>query len=195
MVVTTLSTGYLGMGWSAVVLIMVVLVLFLSFVSIHYIRRGMERIAVVEGLRDAVSRGRNEDDEVEVSGEAYDLIANMERDQIIRERQSRLQRAAEKRPDEFGYAVQTSFAAQDAKGLLPEDQGGLVDAQIQRLARDPGTDRARSHIDGRTKLHRLSVEGAPVSVEYEIDDQAQVVRVMRIEASPPGGAGDARVES
>jgi len=174
---------------AAILISLMFTVMSLSFASIHLIRRGMERMAVVETLHGLVRREESDAGEIELSQDEYDLLATMERSQIVEDRHARLERAAEN-PEVFGYAVQTSFSAQDAKSQLPVHASSLVDAQIQRLARDPESERDRVAIDEESHLRRLPVEGTPVMIGYQVDDEARVIRVVDVLSGPAGEASD-----
>ena len=158
----------------------------LSLASIHFIRRGMERLGIVQRLYDYLRSSKAADEsgasKIEVPDYAYDLLAKMERSQIIQKRQESLRRAAEN-PDLFGYAIHTSFAAQDARSKLSEHERTLVDAEILRFSRNPSLDGDRVSFDEKSGLHRLKVEDTDVTVLFHIDQSARRLRILRIDSS------------
>src|SRR5258706_4065503 len=97
-------------------------ILGITLISLHYLRRGMERLAVVQGLRTTLGAVASDSPKepasaVSVSPEDYDLIARIERDQIIRERYQNIARSkAGARTS--GYVIQMGVEAQHGNSRL-----------------------------------------------------------------------------
>jgi len=160
------------------------LVFGLAFGSLHYIRRGMERLAVVSRLHadlDTVKSeaGERVPEKTKITPAEYDIIAKLERNQITQRREESVQRAAED-SDAFGYAVQMSFAAQEAKDQLPVHEQNLVDEQIFKLVNNLEIERNRSVPDVEGDLRRLRVIDTSAEIEFRIDDADQRIQIAQI---------------
>ena len=153
----------------------------LSFGSIHYIRRGVERLGIVERLYSDLQplvNAKAAPGDVEIPDYDYEIIARLERNQIIERREQSVARATHD-PDSFGYAVQLSFAAQETKDELPAEEQNRVDEEIIRLVRDPQSEMRRSVTD-TDGLRTVRVEDSSVDLLYRIDDAAQRIQIARI---------------
>lgn len=155
-----------------------------SFGSLHFIRRGIERHAIVEELdaelRMAASRLADDPAEaVKIDELTYDIIASLERHQIIQQRHESIRRAAED-PDAFGYALYMSFAAQEAKDRLPLDEKNLVDQQILQLLSGPKSSGDRAKFDADGDMRRLPVKGTSVEIRFRVDETSQRIQIAQI---------------
>ena len=153
----------------------------LSFGSVHYIRRGMERLGIVERLYSdllPLVNAKTEPGDVKIPEHDYEIIARLERNQIIERREQSVERATHD-PDAFGYAVQLSFAAQETKDELSAEEQNRVDEEILRLVREPQSEMRRSTQD-TDGLHTVRVEDSAVDLRYRIDDAAQRIQIARI---------------
>ena len=166
-------------------LIGIYLILGTALISLHYIRRGLERLKVVEGLRTTLSavatdRPRQEEGAVSVSPEDYDLIASIERDQIIRERYQNIARskAGARRS---GYVVQMGLAAQQGKSRLPVPERLLVDEQIVNLMANPQSSDVVT--DAARGLRRLPVANTSAEIIFDVDEANQRIKILGIESS------------
>jgi hypothetical protein len=160
------------------------LILGITLISLHYLRRGMERLAVVEGLRTTLSAVASDRKEqagaVSVSPEDYDLIAKIERDQIIRERYQNIARSkAGARTS--GYVVQMGVEAQQGKSRLPAAERLLVDEQIVKLMADPQSSDVVT--DPQRGLRRLPVANTSAEILFEVDEADRRVKIVGIESS------------
>jgi len=151
----------------------------------------MERFAVVverlhsdltAAASDSVTEGEKG---IAVAPDDYDLIAKIERSQIIRERYQSIQRSHE--GEEPGYAVQIGFAAQEAKSRLPTPARLLIDERILQLVKDPQP--PGTVTDPQGSLRHLPVPKASAEIVFEVDQQSRRVRIVGI-ASPAAGALD-----
>ena len=176
--VMTESTFSLG---DKVILLTVLPIVGLSFGSIHYVRRGMERLGVVERLYSDLQPLVNAEaapGDVKIPEHDYEIIARLERNQITERREQSAARATHD-PNAFGYAVQLSFAAQEAKDGLPAEEQNRVDEEILRLVREPQSEMRRS-VPDTDGLHTVRVKDSAVDLRYRIDDAAQRIQIARI---------------
>ncbi|MDH3614248.1 MAG: hypothetical protein OES10_13305, partial [Gammaproteobacteria bacterium] len=78
------------------------------------------------------------------------------------------------------YAVQMSFAAQEAKDQLPVHEQNLVDEQIFKLVNNLEIERNRSVPDVEGDLRRLRVIDTSAEIEFRIDDADQRIQIAQI---------------
>ncbi len=158
------------------------LALAVPLLSLHFLRRGMERLAVVDRLRSGLSAavsdaGAGEAKSIAVSAKDYELIAGIERAQIIAERYQNIRRSQGSTKGS-GFAVQMGIAAQQAKSELPGRERVLIDEQILRLMEDPQP--TGVIIDAEGALRRLPVPGTSAEIVFDLDQAARRVRIVRI---------------
>jgi hypothetical protein len=167
-------------GVESVVRLIVVflyLVVGVTLLGLHFVRRAMDRFAVVvERVHGSVttavehSKERGASD-VPVEPEDYELIAHVEREQIMRDRLESVHEREHRR--DAGYAVHIGLDAQQAKEALSPDDRVRVDEEIFRLADDIGR--------GRTPVSpSLTVPGTRIALRFDVDHEARRIRIVEI---------------
>ena len=151
------------------------LVVGVTLVGLHFVRRAMDRFAVVvervHGRVNAAveqSRQRGTGD-VAVGPADYELITQVERDQIMRDRRESVQEHEDR--DDAGYAVQFGLEAQHARAALPPADRVLIDEQIFRLA-DSRASRLEQGLQG------LRVPGTGTTLLFEMNHEARRIRIV-----------------
>jgi hypothetical protein len=165
----------------------------LSLFSLHFIRRGRERLNVVAQLQDSLRIPETATDdvtEVEISPDVYSQIAQIERSHIIQERQRSIGRGHSD-DDGVTHLVQTSVMAQKAKASLEPGTRVRVQNQIVELMYDPRPEESRPEQD--TGLIVLRVPGTSIDIKYLVKDDTGTIQVYFIETgkddSPLPGKG------
>ncbi|MGH7675456.1 MAG: hypothetical protein ACREMV_09305 [Gemmatimonadales bacterium] len=162
--------------------------------SLHFLRRGMERLTVVDRLHSTLSAAVSDlppgqDKSIALSPRDYELIARIERAQVIAERYQSIRQSGHG-ADTSGYAVQMSFAAQQAKSQLPGPERVRVDEQVLRLMEDP--ERTGVVKDAQSALRRLPVPNTSAEIVFDVDRGARRVRVVRIVTPSVHQLGDTK---
>jgi hypothetical protein len=160
----------------------------MSLFSLHFIRRGRERLSVVAELQDSLSKsGTATEDaaEIEISSDVYSQIAQIERSHIIQDRQRSIGRG-HREDDGVTHLVQVSVLAQEAKASLEPDTRVRVQNQIVALMHNPEPEEGRPDPD--TGLMVLRVPGTSVDMLYRVKDDTGTVQVYYIETGKTDSA-------
>ena len=162
--------------WSVrLIIVLLYLVVGVTLLGLHFVRRAMDRFAVaVEQVQARFSAAVKQSqlrrtNDVAVEPDDYEVIAQLEREQIMRDRLASVAEHGEA----AGYAVQIGLEAQQAKAALPPADQQLVDDQIFRLA---------DSMAGAPALitHSLHVVGTSIELQFEVDHAARRLRIVGI---------------
>jgi hypothetical protein len=166
----------------------------LALLSMAMMRRGRERLEIVEGLQRNLADHRSDteegDDATDIHPEAFRMIAGLERAQIIEERRESL-KAARQRSPLPGYTVQQSRAVIETKAQLDDETSRRVQDQIFQLMDNPVHE--ASWTEASTGVRRLRVRETRLEVGYVVEEQSQRVRVLflnPVEGSGQGGGSN-----
>ena len=173
-----------GVSWSV---ILTTAPLFLlggaALLSVHFLRRGMERFKIVQDLHTELKAETGPGDAMPPLDDAsYDILAHLERFQIMEQRQQSIARASADR-DTFGYALQMSFEAQESKDGFPDEERQLIDRKILELISDPESVGEQSTRLPEGDFLKVGVEGSDVAIQYRVDKSNHRVQVARIASS------------
>lgn len=157
----------------------------LSISSSYFIRRGRRKLKIaaeISGLLKTLeARAKDADsgdkEGIAIPSEAFYKLEDLERQQIVRDRQETILAAASK-PAEAGYFVQKSRQVRQAIDELPLETQLLVDNALDGLSGNPRPEAVRSTESGE---YVWQPPGSPVDVRYALDESARVVRLLRLE--------------
>ncbi len=160
--------------------------------SLHFLRRGVERFDIVQDLRNALhsksTQGLDDQsDGTQIDEQTYDMLAKLERSQIMEQRQKSIERARSE-PDTFGYALQMSFEAQNSKDQLPAHERQLVDHRILDVLTNPEACLGESSKDPDGDYWKLAVEGTSAEIYFRVDsltNRVQIARIAKTGLRPP----------
>lgn len=157
-------------------------VLGLSFIFLHFMRRGKQRLELVDRLRATLSKyedafGQDGEQRVSIDADEYDQIARIERAHIIADRQRSIDQGL-KEARTSGYLIQRSHEMQAAKAKLDPATAVLVENQILQLTTDPMPTGTAQHPD--TGIFRLRVPETEVEILYKVDEDSRRIRVGKL---------------
>jgi hypothetical protein len=150
--------------------------------SLHFVRRGKQRLEVVLRLHQALEKhtaGAAPAAAVTLSADEYDALAGLEREQIIRDRTTSIIQG--RKESASTYVVQTSREMHDAKSKLPPDVLAQVERAITTLVADPG--RAGAVEDPASGNRAMPVAGTPLKIRFDVDQTRQLVRLHDLNTS------------
>jgi hypothetical protein len=161
------------------------LILGISLVSLHFMRRGKERLDVITGLQASLLQGKEDpagraDVASEISTSAYDKIARMERAHIIADRAQSIKSAAKEAADS-SYLIQMSRDLAGAKAQLDSHSRLQVDDEVLKLMTEPRPPEAKT--DSKTGHLLLRVPETSVSIRYDIDEAGHRIRLYTLESA------------
>ena len=135
--------------------------------ALHFVRRGKERLEVVQRLQDTLSKQAADPSGAgaTVSPEEYHAIARIERAQIIRDRASSIV-SARREAEGAGYVCQSSRQMREAKSRLAPEVLAKVEGAIEELLRNP------SPAGGS-----VPVAGTALSIRFDVDPARHLVRL------------------
>ncbi|UCH89347.1 MAG: hypothetical protein JSV49_01485 [Thermoplasmata archaeon] len=153
-----------------------------TFLVIHYMRRGKERLETVIELQLSLSDYRDtaeeaESKQVKIPTEQYDQIAQIERAQINREREESIL-ASFDNADLLEYSVQKSRSVRDELATISPDIRMVIEDQIQELMIEPQPPGVKR--DSKTELLQLRVPNAPVEIYFGIDEEAHRIMISSV---------------
>lgn len=148
----------------------------LGVASLHFVRRGKQRLDVVMQLQDTLLKQAADpaQAEVKVSAEEYAALANLERTQIIRDRAASIV-TARKEAEAPGYLCQTSRQMSESKSRLAPEVLAQVESAIAGLLEDPRLRSAAA--DGVGVKRTLPVAGTALNIRFDVDPDRHVVRL------------------
>ena len=157
-----------------------------ALLSVHFLRRGMERFNIVQDLHEELKAevADESDSAPPLDDASYEILAHLERFQIMEQRQQSIARASADR-DAFGYALQMSFEAQESKDQFPAGQRQLIDKKILELISEPEKVASESSSLPDGDFLKVGVEGGDVAIQYRVDKPNHRVQVARIASSAP----------
>lgn len=160
----------------------------ITLLSLHFLRRGMERLQIVENLHGELESGSQaeSDTAVPLDDASYEILAHLERSQIMEERQQSIARASSDRGT-FGYALQMSFESQESKDRFPSVQRQLIDQKILELMSNPGSCESEASQLPDSDYLKVSVKDADAFIQYRVDEashRVQIARIMPTESLP-----------
>lgn len=156
---------------------LIVMAVGLGLGSLHFMRRGKQRLEVVLRLQDTLAKQAADPAqaaEVRLSTDEYAAIASLERAQIIRDRASSIA-SARKQASAPGYMSQTSRQMYEAKSRLPPEVLARVEATIAGLLVDPAPAGARD--DPARGTRTVPVAGTSLRIQFEVDPDRHLVRL------------------
>lgn len=185
--------------------IIIYIVVGLSLIFFHYMRRGQRRLEIVSETAGSLSK-RSEamvnDREalVDISFAEYDEIAGLERTQIIADRQQSIkfivdrQQTIKSSPRKSFRPTYFALYSRDfsqAKSALEWELKNKVDEQIDQLLSQTSS----SNIEVGTlndEYLQLQVPETSLTVHYQIDDVHHRIRILGLEteAGAPNGKGE-----
>jgi len=136
--------------------------------ALHFVRRGKERLEVVQRLQDMLSKQAADPatgDGATVSPEEYNAIARIERAQIIRDRASSIV-SARREAEGAGYVCQSSRQMREAKSRLAPEVLAKVEGTIEELLRNPVPAGGS-----------VPVAGTPLRIQFDVDPGRHLVRL------------------
>jgi len=149
----------------------------LSFASLHFVRRGKQRLEVVLRLQETLQRKAadpSQTPEIKLSLDDYDAIASLEREHIIRDRASSIV-SGRKESNAPGYLCQTSRQMYGAKRKLQPEVLGKVEGAIADLLANPVPVNATT--DPVTGSRSIAVADTDLSIEYDVDSDRRLLRL------------------
>jgi mRNA-degrading endonuclease RelE of RelBE toxin-antitoxin system len=162
----------------------------LSLLSMAIMRRGRERLAIVQELQGSLADHRSDTDQgndaTDIDPEAFRMIAGLERAQIIEERRESLKVSRQRSPAP-GYTVQQSRAVIETKAQLDDETSRRVQDQIFELMDNPVQEASRT--EASTGVRRLRVRETPLEVGYVVEEQSQRVKVLFLNPVENPGQG------
>ena len=151
-----------------------------SCMFLHFMARGRERLKVIADLRTTLIAAHDPADERQLTAEAYDEIAHIERGQIAADRR-RSVKAASKKSFARTYAAKEHRAVREVKQALPPDTLMRVQACIDTLTRNP--EETASEI--RSGVSYTPIPGTTLELGYAVDTGAREIKVLSV--SPVAG--------
>lgn len=167
-----LSSGWLSLDGSQLFVFLLascaIIGVGLGMCSLHFVRRGNERLEVVQRLQEMLSKQAADPatgDGATVSPEEYNAIARIERAQIIRDRASSIV-SARKEAEAAAYMCQTSRQMWEAKSRLAPEVLAKVEGTIDELLRNPAPAGGS-----------VPVAGTPLRIQFDVDPGRHLVRL------------------
>lgn len=161
------------------------IILGIAFISVHLIRRYKRRLEVINRLKESldqykVSSGKTKGEEIGVAREDYELIAKIERAQIIRDQAESIL-ADDIETDESYFSIQKSSVFREKMTKLDNNVKMVVEDQIDDIvtkakAMDSITERAEN-------VHNIRLEDAPYEINYQIDKDNNKIKLVSLERS------------
>lgn len=143
--------------------------------SLHFVRRGKERLEVVTRLRETLSKETAGGAEAAtLSSEDYDIVAGMEREHIIKHRASSIV-AGRREAASSSYLCLASRQMYDAKSKLPQHLLSKVDETVLGLLTNPMP--SNSVADPQTGNRVVPVPSTELSIQYDVNVERHLVRL------------------
>jgi len=154
--------------------------------SRYFMRRGKERLEIVDQLQQSLSKHKTAfenstaDKSINIASTDYDLLASLERMQILDDRQLSIQRAR-KESRESSYVIQKSHKMLDALYTLDSDTRVKVEDEILRLASDPMHQGAIREPQSGTL--RIRVPDTTLDITYQIEFDDRRIKIYTLEST------------
>ncbi len=157
-------------------------VLGLSFIFLYFMQRGKQRLNLVNNLRSALAEHEetfehDKEQQVRIDANEYYRIAEIEREQIISDRQRSISLYS-KKALRSEFVIQQSREVRATKANLDKATAALVGDQILQLTTDPRP--SGSTEDPDTGTIRLPVPETAVEIEYQVDKDDRRIRVIAV---------------
>lgn len=166
-----------------------------SIFSLPLMRRAKARLSTVDHLyatiTDAQQAPPEDDQEPRISSSAFQMIAELERSQIIHDRERSL-RLGDKTGQLPAYTLQQSRLAHRARFGLDSASARKVEQVIFDLVEDPRPEGITE--DPETGLSVVKIPETSLEIGYRVQDEASVIQVVYLEPSAdrkPGADSDA----
>jgi hypothetical protein len=170
---------------SRVALYAVLMVFGMSFVFLHFIARGRERLRVIAELRQTVLATRDPATDRTLSPEEYDEITRIEQGQISVDRK-RSAKAASGRSLEETWGSKEHRDVRAAKLRLSADTLVRVQASIDRLTRRP-EDVIATRRDG---VLYLQIPETSLVIGFTVDRAAREIRLLSLSTTVDGRSSE-----
>ena len=153
----------------------------LGLVSLHFMRRGKQRLETVLALQETLARQASApaQAEVKLSSDEYAAIARIERGQIIRDRADSIL-SARAEAGALDYLCQTSRQMNEAKSKLAPDLLAKVEGTITGLLNNPAAASMGEDSPGGSRT--IPVSGTSLKIHFDVDPDRHVVRLRGLEA-------------
>lgn len=154
-----------------------------SIIILFIARRSEQRLALVFELQSSLAMSEAtdadvDDQQIPISPDAYQMVAEIERDQITRDRMQTI--LANNMGDEVSpYGVWISQAARSTLSGLPGSTRLRVQDALDELSLDP--DGAGTTETADQDLTYLDVEDTPVKIVFSVDDGVRRIKVVGID--------------
>ena len=159
------------------------LVVAFSLILMHYMRKGRERLRMVESLRSSLLG--HVDERTPLPSTDYAQIARIERAQILYDRQQSI-RTRSKKAEKSIYVVQMSRAVIKARAELDDETKMRVEEEIDELASKPRVGGLKE--DAEAGIVHLRVPGTSAEIGYSVDDKARRIKVHSLRPLTDSGA-------
>jgi hypothetical protein len=150
----------------------------LGLASLHFMRRGKERLEIVTRLQETLSKQAADPvpgaAAATLSSSDYDIVAGMEREHIIKNRASSII-SGRKEAGSSSYLCQSSRQMNEAKSKLPRDVLSKVDETVLRLLTNPMPSNATS--DPQTGNRIVPIPDTELSILYDVNMDRHLVRL------------------
>ena len=159
------------------------IIICLAFIFFLLMRRYKRRLEVVVQLHSSLTGYKHAAEQAEgkrigIPSEEYEQIAQIERSQILLEREKNIL-ASFKEPDASYYSVQKSRFLREALDQLDPATRLAVEGQIDKLAIEPQLAGATS--DQATNTCRLRVPETRVEIIFTVDEDNLRVRIFSLQ--------------
>jgi hypothetical protein len=159
----------------------------MSFVFLHFIARGRERLQVIAELRQTLLATRDPAAERTLSAEEYDEITRIERGQISVDRR-RSAKAASGRSLEETWGSKEHRDVRDAKLRLSAEALVRVQACIDRLTRRPDDVVATRRDD----VLYLQIPETSLVIGFTVDRAAREIRLLSLSTAAGSRSSDVK---
>jgi hypothetical protein len=153
--------------------------------SLHFMRRGKERLEIVTRLQEMLAKqatelGQDAAATATLSASDYEIVASMEREQIIKHRASSII-SGRKEAASSSYLCLSSRQMNDAKSRLSRSLLSKVDETILSLLTDPMP--SSSQLDPQTGNRMVRVPDTGLRIEYDVNVDRHLVRLRDLQGS------------
>lgn len=168
------------------IIILFDIIILLAFIFFLLMRRYKQRLEVVAQLQTSLAGYKDaaEQDEgkrINIPSEEYEQIAQIERAQILFEREKNILASFEE-PDVPYYSVQKSRSVREALHQLDPATRLAVEDQIDELGIEPRLSGVTS--DPKTNIHRLRVPETSVEITFTVDHDNRRVKILSLQSVP-----------
>ncbi len=151
----------------------------IGLMSFHFMRRGKQRLEIVTRLHAMLTSQAAAPGAVEakLSSDDYDILASLERGQIISERAGSIITAQREAPS-ASYSCQISRQMNDVKKTLPAELLARVDDVTLGLLKNPEPADSKREPDTEGRL--VGVPGTDLRILYDVDKSRHLVRLFEL---------------